>query len=87
MELAGMTEGYSGSDIATIVKDAMMEPVRKCQTAVKFKMCPDGYYEPTYPSDPSGIEMTLFRCPDPSRIRAPLICVVNSLISHFLLLM
>ena len=29
--LAKATEGYSGSDIATFIKSALFEPVRKCQ--------------------------------------------------------
>ncbi|KAJ3031685.1 UNVERIFIED_CONTAM: Vacuolar protein sorting-associated protein 4 [Siphonaria sp. JEL0065] len=31
------TEGFSGSDIGVIVRDALMEPVRKVQTATHFK--------------------------------------------------
>lgn len=33
IELANATEGYSGSDIAVVVKEALMLPIRKCQTA------------------------------------------------------
>ncbi|KAJ6246910.1 vacuolar protein sorting-associated protein 4a [Anaeramoeba flamelloides] len=36
-KLAQKTEGYSGSDISVIVKDALMQPVRKVQTATHFK--------------------------------------------------
>jgi hypothetical protein len=42
------------------VKEAMMMPIRRCQTATKFRKTPDGFLEPTFPSDPMGIEMTLF---------------------------
>ncbi|KAI3640047.1 hypothetical protein MIR68_000925 [Amoeboaphelidium protococcarum] len=35
--LAEKTEGYSGSDIAVVVRDALMQPVRKVQTATHFK--------------------------------------------------
>jgi vacuolar protein-sorting-associated protein 4 len=52
------------------VKEAMMMPIRRCQTATKFRVTPDGFYEPTYPSDPSGINMTLFQV-EPSKLRAP----------------
>mmetsp|Transcript_23430 Transcript_23430/g.17895 ORF Transcript_23430/g.17895 Transcript_23430/m.17895 type:complete len:86 (+) Transcript_23430:1048-1305(+) len=48
----------------------MMMPVRRCQTATRFKQCPDGFFEPTYPSDPMGQDMTLFQL-DPSKLRAP----------------
>ncbi len=34
---AERTEGYSGSDIANLVKDAVYQPVRKLQVAKKFK--------------------------------------------------
>lgn len=35
--LGQMTEGYSGSDIAIAVQDALMQPVRKIQTATHYK--------------------------------------------------
>lgn len=35
--LAKKTEGYSGADISIIVRDALMQPVRKVQTATHFK--------------------------------------------------
>lgn len=47
-----------------------MMPVRRCQTATKFRKTMDGMYEPTFPSDPSGLDMTLFQVP-PSQLRAP----------------
>ena len=36
-ELGMRTEGYSGADIAIVVRDALMQPVRKVQTATHFK--------------------------------------------------
>ncbi|KAL0139084.1 P-loop containing nucleoside triphosphate hydrolase protein [Mucor lusitanicus] len=36
-KLAEMTEGYSGSDIATLVRDALMQPIRKVQMATHFR--------------------------------------------------
>ncbi|KAL8816957.1 MAG: hypothetical protein Q9223_004120 [Gallowayella weberi] len=35
--LAGLSEGYSGSDISIAVQDALMQPVRKIQTATHYK--------------------------------------------------
>jgi SpoVK/Ycf46/Vps4 family AAA+-type ATPase len=32
-ELGHRTEGYSGSDIAVVVREALMEPLRKCQVS------------------------------------------------------
>lgn len=36
-EFAKRTEQFSGSDIAILVRDAVYEPVRRLQTAKKFK--------------------------------------------------
>lgn len=36
--LAKLSEGYSGSDISIAVQDALMQPVRKIQTATHYKM-------------------------------------------------
>jgi len=63
--LGDASEGYSGSDISNVVNEALMLPVRRCQTATKFKKVPDTaapggfWYEPTNPSDPAGEPMTL----------------------------
>lgn len=68
-----MSEGYSGSDLSIVVNEALMMPVRKCQTGKVFKQTPDGGWTPTFPSDPAGKQMTimdmdpkLLRCPDVS---------------------
>ncbi|KAK2808395.1 Vacuolar protein sorting-associated protein 4 [Emmonsiellopsis sp. PD_5] len=36
-KLAEMSEGYSGSDISVVVQDALMQPIRKIQTATHYK--------------------------------------------------
>ena len=41
--LGKKTDGYSGADISIIVRDALMQPVRKVQSATHFKrvnICP-----------------------------------------------
>ena len=48
-----------------------MLPVRKCQSATRFKLTPDGCYVPTFPTDPNGVNMNLTNMPDPSMLRAP----------------
>lgn len=41
-QLARKTEGYSGADISIIVRDALMQPVRKVQSATHFKKVREG---------------------------------------------
>lgn len=36
-ELGKRTEGYTGDDIQVVVRDALMQPIRKVQTATHFK--------------------------------------------------
>jgi len=36
--LGERTEGYSGADICIVVRDALMQPVRKVQTSTHFKV-------------------------------------------------
>ncbi|CAG9329601.1 VPS4B [Blepharisma stoltei] len=65
-ELGNRTEGYSGSDIATTVKAALMEPVRKCQRATHFlpvNVAGQTKYSPCAPSTPGAREMTLMDVP------------------------
>ncbi|KAL9110325.1 MAG: hypothetical protein Q9227_005056 [Pyrenula ochraceoflavens] len=59
--LAQQTDGYSGSDIAIAVQDALMQPVRKIQTATHYKKVMVGDQEkltPCSPGDREAIEMT-----------------------------
>lgn len=36
--LAKQTSGYSGSDLSTLVNDALMRPIKEIQQASKFKL-------------------------------------------------
>ena len=36
-ELANRTDGFSGADVSILVRDALMQPVRKVQSATHFK--------------------------------------------------
>eukprot|EP00123_Amoebidium_parasiticum_P016947 comp23653_c0_seq3/m.40396 comp23653_c0_seq3/g.40396 ORF comp23653_c0_seq3/g.40396 comp23653_c0_seq3/m.40396 type:complete len:464 (-) comp23653_c0_seq3:201-1592(-) len=69
-ELAMKTEGYSGSDIATLARDALFMPVRKVQLATHFKKvtAPSRqdadrgvvreFLTPCNPNEPGAIAMT-----------------------------
>ena len=68
--LGNQSEGYSGSDCAVVVNEALMMPVRRCMTAQKFKRTEDGGWTPTFPSDPLGENMSLMEI-DPQLLRCP----------------
>jgi len=67
-ELAELTDGYSGSDVAVVVREALMMPVRMVQGATHFKrvMSPDrknkdvlvSFWTPCSPGDPEAQGMT-----------------------------
>lgn len=52
---------YSGSDIAIVVRDALMQPVRKLTTATHFKQVSVDdkmKWTPCSPGDPDAVEKT-----------------------------
>jgi vacuolar protein-sorting-associated protein 4 len=55
--LGMITERYSGADIATVVRDALMQPVRKVQSATHFK-----YANAPDRNDPNKIQRYLTPC-------------------------
>lgn len=76
MDLAKETDGYSGSDLSSLTKDAIMAPLRKVQTATRWKPAPSdpSKWVPTFASDPAGTDMNLFDM-EPSSVTAPDICL------------
>ncbi|KAM5136533.1 vacuolar protein sorting-associated protein 4B isoform 2-T2 [Callospermophilus lateralis] len=73
-DLGKKTDGYSGADISVIVRDALMQPVRKVQSATHFKKVRgpsqadpnsivDDLLTPCSPGDPGAIEMTWMDVP------------------------
>ncbi|XP_068117033.1 vacuolar protein sorting-associated protein 4A-like [Hyperolius riggenbachi] len=88
-ELAQKTEGYSGADISIIVRDALMQPVRKVQSATHFKKVRgpshtipgaivDDLLTPCSPGDPGAIEMTWMDVPG-EKLQEPVVCMSNML--------
>ncbi|EER07375.1 conserved hypothetical protein [Perkinsus marinus ATCC 50983] len=54
-KLAQETDGFSGADISVLVRDALMQPVRRCSQATHFKrVIKDGkkFWTPCSPGDP-----------------------------------
>jgi vacuolar protein-sorting-associated protein 4 len=47
---------YSGSDISIVVRDALMQPVRKVISATHFKPKGEGKWTPCSPGDPEAVE-------------------------------
>ncbi|KAF8541923.1 P-loop containing nucleoside triphosphate hydrolase protein [Trichophaea hybrida] len=72
--LAEMSEGFTGSDISIVAQDALMQPVRKIQTATHYKkvMAPDGVEKltPCSPGDRGAMEMT-WEDVDPDKLMEP----------------
>ena len=72
--LSQKTEGYSGADIGIVVREALMMPIRKVQSATHFKVAtgPDpidpsvtvnDLYTPCGPRDPGAVEMSWMDVP------------------------
>jgi len=89
-ELGEMTENYTGSDITTVVNEALMMPLRQVQSATHYKPCiPDHdtpginfdpsktYWTPCSPGDPYGEPKTWMEIEE--------ICLIAPMVtkSHF----
>lgn len=80
-ELADKAEGYSGSDVGILVRDAIMQPVRTLQNARFFKRISvkeeDGRtstkFTPCSPGDTEGEEMTLMSIKS-EELHVPAVC-------------
>jgi len=75
--LAGKTGGFSGSDVAGVVKEAMMRPVRKVQEATHFKIVGDNRAMPCGPEDPMGEEMSWEDFDDKRVLKNPPLCFAD----------
>lgn len=73
------TPGYSGSDLSTLTREALMEPLRVCQTATHFVLRDNGqFWYPCKPETAGAKKMTLMDVPS-SMLRAP-----NVTFEHFM---
>lgn len=85
--LANITEGYSGHDISVVVKDALMQPIRKIQSATHFKKIDNinnetgehfTQYQPCSPGDNGAIEMNWMEL-DGDQLKEPDLCLADFL--------
>lgn len=75
-KLGELSEGYSGSDISIAVQDALMQPVRKIQTATHYKkVTVDGVEKltPCSPGDAGAMEMTWTEVESDQLLEPPLL--------------
>ncbi|KAG8133230.1 hypothetical protein E2320_011042 [Naja naja] len=87
-ELGKRTDGYSGADVSIIVRDALMQPVRKVQSATHFKKVKGpslsdpnvlvDLFTPCSPGEPSAIEMTWMDVPG-DKLLEPVVCMADML--------
>lgn len=93
-ELARRTDGYSGADISIVVRDALMQPVRKVQTATHFKkirgpspkdpkVIVDDLLTPCSPGDSGAIEMTWMEV-ESDKLAEPPVTMVKTYINKLL---
>jgi vacuolar protein-sorting-associated protein 4 len=89
--LAQKSEGYSGADVALVVREAVYKPIRKIQSATHFKKVSGpsrkdpskidhDLLTPCSPDDPGAIEMKMMDVPS-DKLLVPIISQVNKIIS------
>ncbi|PVD20699.1 hypothetical protein C0Q70_18858 [Pomacea canaliculata] len=90
-DLGQKTEGYSGADISIVVRDALMQPVRKVQTATHFRQVRgpsrddpsqivDDLLTPCSPGAPGAIEMSWMDVPG-DKLLEPIVSMSDMLMS------
>ncbi len=73
-ELAGMTEGFSGSDIANAIKHALSVPLQKAQSSRFFRVVREAgedMYTPCEAHEKGAVEMTWEEVPSSKLLESP----------------
>jgi len=89
--LGQKAEGYSGADISIVVRDALMQPVRKVQTATHFRkvrgpsredpnVIVDDLLTPCSPGAPGAIEMN-WTTVDGNKLLEPIVSTADVMMS------
>ncbi|XP_061594020.1 vacuolar protein sorting-associated protein 4B-like [Cololabis saira] len=87
--LGKRTDGYSGADVSVIVRDALMQPVRRVQSATHFKqvrgslgndpgVIVEDLLTPCSPGDPNAVEMTWMDVPG-DKLLEPVVSMLDML--------
>ncbi|UYV76019.1 VPS4A [Cordylochernes scorpioides] len=88
--LASKTDGFSGADISVLIRDALMQPVRKVQNATHFRrvrgpsrknpgVIEEDLLTPCSPGTPGAIEMTWMDVPSDKLLDPPVTMEVMKL--------
>lgn len=82
--LAESTDGYSGADVSVLVRDALLQPIRRCSSATHFKRVPDTsevLWTPCSPGDPDPTKKEMSLMDVESKELAPPIVTMDDFLA------